>query len=127
MPVGGTYTLFARAVDNLNQSALSPLVQITVTEVLPVVAITTPTNGSSFTAHQDIPIAAAVTDAAPGATIRSVAFYDNGLLLDSVTNAPYQIIWSNAPAGFYTLQAKATDNTGLRAYSKGVFINISEP
>jgi hypothetical protein len=123
----GNYTLFARAVDNLNQSALSSLVQITVTEVLPVVAITTPTNGSSFTAHQNIPIAAAVTDADPSATITNVAFYDNGRLLGNVTNAPYQIIWSNAPAGLYTLQATAAANFGQRGYSKGIFINISRP
>ncbi|MGO8697735.1 MAG: Ig-like domain-containing protein [Limisphaerales bacterium] len=123
----GHYTLFARAVDNLDQSSLSPLVQITVTDVLPVVAITTPTNGASFTAHQNIPIAADVTDANASATIASVAFYDNGRLIATTTNAPYQVVWSNAPAGLYSLQAAATDNVGQRAYSKGVLINISRP
>lgn len=123
----GRYTLFARAIDNLNQSALSPLVQITVTDVLPVVKITTPTNGANFSAHQDIPIAADVTDADSGATITSVAFYDNGRFLKATTNAPYQIVWSDVPAGLYTLQAAATDNAGQRGYSKGVLINVSRP
>jgi hypothetical protein len=123
----GRYTLFARAVDNLNQSALSAPVQISVSEVLPAVTITTPTNGANFIAHQDIPIAASVTDADASATIASVAFYDNGRFLASTTNAPYQIVWSNAPAGFYTLQAAATDNAGQRGYSKEIVINISRP
>jgi hypothetical protein len=123
----GHYTLFARALDNLNQSTLSPLVQITVVDVLPVVALTTPTNGQNFTAHQNIPIAADVTDADASATIQSVAFYNNGRLLAFVAAAPYQIVWSNAPAGFYTLQAAATDNAGLRGYSKEIVINISRP
>jgi len=123
----GHYNLFARAVDNLDQSALSPVVQITVTHVLPVVAITTPTNGASFTAHQNIPIAADVTDANASATITGVSFYENGRLLGTTTNAPYQVTWSNAPAGLYNLQAAATDNVGQRGYSKGVVINITRP
>lgn len=121
----GDYQLFARAVDNLNQSALSSLVKISVTEILPVVTITTPTNGESFTVHQNIPIAAEVTDANASATIASVSFYDNGRLLGTATNSPYQIVWSNAPAGFYELQAAASDNSGLRGLSKGVEVNIS--
>jgi hypothetical protein len=121
----GRYTLFARAIDTLNQSALSPLVQVTVSEVLPVVTITTPANGANFTAHEDIPIAAGVTDANSSATIASVAFYGNGRLLATVTTAPYQFVWSNAPAGFYILQAAATDNAGLRSFSKEVEINVS--
>ena len=123
----GRYSLFARAVNNLNQSALSPVVNFTVTDVLPVVVITTPTNGSDFTAHQNIPIAATVTDADASATIASVDFFDNGRFLAAVTNAPYQIVWSNAPSGLFTLQATATDNAGQKGYSKGVLINISRP
>jgi hypothetical protein len=124
----GRYTLFARAVDSLNQSSVSPMVQITVTDVLPVVTIATPTNGANFAAHQDIPIAADVTDADASATIASVVFYSNGRSVGSVTNGPpYQIVWSNVPPGFYSLQAAATDSSGQRGYSKGVEINVSRP
>jgi hypothetical protein len=123
----GRYMLFARAVDVLGQSALSPLVQITVTDVLPVVAITSPTNGENFSAHEDIPIAADVTDANSSATISNVVFYANGRMVGSATAAPYQIVWSNAPSGFYSLEAAATDNAGQRGYSKPVEINVSKP
>lgn len=122
----GNYTLFARAVDNVDQSTLSAFVQISVTEVFPVVVITSPTNGENFTAHENISLAATVTDANTSATIKDVAFYGNGRLLGSTTNAPYQIVWSNAPAGFFTLQATATDNAGLKGYSKEVEINVSD-
>jgi len=123
----GNYALFARVVDNLNQSALSPLVQISVTDILPVVTLTNPTNGASFTEHENISLAAEVTDANTNATIANVAFYENGRLLGSTTNSPYQFVWSNAPSGFFLLQASATDNTGQKAYSKGVEINVSRP
>jgi hypothetical protein len=122
---GGRHMLFARAVDNLGQSALSTPIEVTITDILPAVQITSPTNGQNFSAHQDIPIAATVTDADSAATIARVTFYANGRSLGSVTNTPYQIAWSNAPAGFYTLQAAATDNVGQKAYSKGVQINVS--
>ena len=48
----GHYTLFARAVDSINQSALSAPVQITVTDILPAVQITSPTNGQSRNASR---------------------------------------------------------------------------
>ncbi len=103
------------------------MVNITVTDVLPKVVITTPTNGSSFSAHENIPIAADVTDANTSATIAMVAFYANGRFLGSVTNTPYSIVWSNAPAGFYGLEATATDNIGQRGFSKTVEINVTRP
>ena len=123
----GRYMLFARAVDNLGQSALSPMVQISVSDVLPAVSITSPTNGQNFTAHEDIPISADVTDANSDATIAKVAFYANGRHLGTSTSAPYQIDWKNVEAGFYSLQAVATDNSGQNGYSKRVEINVSRP
>jgi hypothetical protein len=121
----GRHMLFARAVDNLNQSTLSSSVDITVTDVLPQVSITSPTNGENFTAHEDIPISADVTDANTNATIERVFFYGNGRFLGSVTNSPYSIVWSNVSAGFYSLQAEAEDNSGQKGYSKRVEINVS--
>lgn len=121
----GRHSLFARTVNNLEQSAVSSSVDITITDVLPVVSITSPTNGQNFTAHENVPISATVTDADSAATIGQVSFYGNGRLLGSVTNSPYSIVWSNAPAGLYLLEATATDNSGQKGYSKPVEINVS--
>jgi hypothetical protein len=123
-PDPGRYTLFARAVDDLNQSALSAPVPITVTDPAALVVITTPTNGQIFAANQNIPVAADVTENGL-ATIESVAFFGNGQLLGSVSNAPYQISWGNVKAGRYSLQAAATDNAGKMSYSKRLVINVS--
>lgn len=120
---GGRYVLFARAVDGLGQSTLSAPVQITVSSQKPTVTITSPTNGMNFVAHENITLTAAATD--PYSPVTNVAFYANGSKLGSVATAPYTLVWSNAPAGFFFLNASATDQAGEKAYSPPVFINVS--
>ena len=122
----GQHTLFARAVDDLNQSSFSTAVQVIVTEVVPAVTITAPGSGQSFAAHQNIPITANVTDANPGATIQSVAFFANGKNLGVVTTSPYSFTWNGPSGGLYDLQAVVTDSTGQKGYSKPVIINVSK-
>jgi Bacterial Ig domain len=124
-PPPGQFALFARAVDQFGRSALSTPVQITIVDVDPVVKLTSPTNGANFIVHQDIPLAADVSDADTNATIVSVSFYANDHSLGSVTNAPYSLVWSNAPSGFFVLRAVAKDNSGDRGYSMPVLINVS--
>jgi hypothetical protein len=124
-PPSGHFALFARVVDQFGQSALSAPVQISVMDIDPVVQITSPTNGANFVAHQDIPLAAEVSDADANATIVRVSFYANDHALGTVTNAPYSLVWSNAPSGFFFLRAVATDNSGDKGYSKPVVINVS--
>jgi hypothetical protein len=124
-PPAGNFALFARAVDEFGRSALSAPVDISITDINPVVKITTPTNGANFTVHADIPLAADVSDADTNATIASVSFYANSRLLGTAKSAPYSIVWSNAPAGLFTLRALAVDQTGDKGYSKPVLINVS--
>jgi hypothetical protein len=123
----GRHTLFARAVDDFEQSSISSMVQITVSDILPTVSITSPANGQNFAANSSISITANPVDTNPGATITGVSFYENGRFLGVVTNAPYQFVWSNAPSGFYLLQAAVTDSEGLRGYAEGVKISVSRP
>jgi hypothetical protein len=122
----GHHTLFARALDDLNQSSLSSAVQVTVTEVLPAVTITAPGSGQSFSARQNIPITVNATDANPGATIQSVAFFANGKNLGVVTTSPYSYTWNSPAAGLYDLQAVVTDSAGQKGYSKPVIVNVSK-
>lgn len=123
-PPGGHFSLFARAVDQFGRSALSAPVHITVLDVEPMVKITSPTNGQNFVVHQNITVSADASDP-DGDSISKVTFYANDHLLGSVTNSPYSVVWSNAPAGFFALHAVATDSTGDKGYSKPVFINVS--
>lgn len=122
-PHAGRYILFARAVDQVNQSTLSAPVQITVTDAVPVIKLTSPANGAAFLAHQDIPLQADASDSDDA--IQKVSFWANDHLLGVVTNSPYTLVWSNAPAGLFLLRATAVDLSGDKGYSAPVRINIS--
>jgi hypothetical protein len=124
-PPGGKFSLFARAVDQFDRSALSAPVHITVTDIDPVVKLTSPTNGANFLVHSDIALAADASDPDASESIASVSFYANDHLLGTVTTSPYSLVWSNAPSGFFSLRAVAKDKSGDKGYSKPVFINVS--
>jgi hypothetical protein len=94
--------------------------------MLPMVAITSPTGGQSFAAHSNIPITANVTDANSSATIANVTFYANGHSVGVATTEPFSITWNGPAAGIYDLQAIATDNEGLKGYSKPVIISVAK-
>ena len=124
-PPTGHFSLFARAVDQFDRSALSAPVHITVVDVDPVVKLTSPTNGANFVAHQNIPLAADASDPDGTDTITSVKFYANDHLLGVATSAPFSLVWSNAPAGFFALRAVATDSSGDKGTSHAVLINVT--
>jgi len=122
-PPAGKFTLFARAANQVGDSTLSAPVQITVTDTVPVVTITSPTNGQNFVVHDNITIAANASDADD--SIKKVSFYANDHFLGVATNAPYSLVWSNAPAGIFFLRASAVDQSGDHGSSKPVMINVS--
>ena len=45
----------------------------------------------------------------------------------SWTTLPFSLVWSNVPAGSYTLTAQATDNLGASAISAPVDIRVKPP
>jgi hypothetical protein len=116
----GRYTLFARAVDEAGQSTLSSAINLSVTNQVPTVTLTSPTNGENFTAHSNIGIQAQASE-----DTTSVTFFANLRRLGVATNAPYAVIWSNAPAGVFLLRATAANGSGARGNSNPVLINVS--
>jgi hypothetical protein len=120
----GHYALFARAVDDVDHSAVSAPVHVTVTNPVPVVTIISPTNGSKFVAGANITFAATATET--GGTIASVAFYDGSHLLGTESNSPYMVTWTNVPKGTYELYAVATDTAGNKGYAS-VAIAVTNP
>jgi hypothetical protein len=108
----GTYSLTAKAYDNLGAVTTSTAVSIVVktNNTLPTVSLTSPANNASFDAGVTIAINANAADV--DGTIVRVDFYDGTLLLNSDNAAPYSYSWSNVQAGIYNLTAKATDNSG---------------
>ncbi|MFL5731214.1 MAG: Ig-like domain-containing protein [Cytophagaceae bacterium] len=111
----GNYTITAKATDNANAVTTSTVVNIVVNTApvgnqAPTVSITSPANGTSFTAPASITINASASDA--DGTVSKVDFYNGTTLLNSDVSAPYSFVWSNVAAGNYTITAKATDNAG---------------
>ena len=90
----------------------------------PSVSLTSPSAGASFTAPATISLGASAADA--DGSIAKVDFYAGTTLLGSATAAPYQLTWSNVPAGSYALTAVATDDDGASATSGAVSITVNE-
>lgn len=90
--------------------------------VAPVVSITKPTNGSTFTAGGEIYMLAQASDS--DGSITKVEFFAGTKLLTTENSAPYECRWSGAPAGNYTLTAKATDNSGAVTTSAPIQISV---
>src|SRR5439155_23514973 len=58
-------------------------------------------------------------------TIAKVEFFQGNTKLGQSSNAPYALVWSNAPAGDFLLRAIATDNSGLTCTSRPVEIFVN--
>lgn len=89
----------------------------------PIVSITSPSNGASFTAPANITIDATASD---GGTVTKVEFFQGSAKLGEDTTAPYSFLWSGVAGGSYTLTAKATDNAGATTTSSPVTITVAD-
>lgn len=133
----GTYSLVAKAVDNLEARGSSVPVNIVIhqntipTNVLPSVHIVAPTNNSVFTAPAQVSISAHASD--PDGFVKTVEFLAGTNSLAIVTNYPgttlasnlFAYTWSQVPAGEYAVRAKATDNSGAFRLSESIFIKVT--
>jgi len=90
--------------------------------VAPVVSLTKPTNGSTFTAGGEIYMLAQASDS--DGSITKVEFFAGTKYLKTENTAPYECRWSSVPAGNYTLTAKATDNSGVVTTSAPIQITV---
>jgi chitinase len=91
--------------------------------VSPVVSISSPAGGASFTAPASVTISASATDA--DGSIAKVDFYNGSTKLGTVTASPYSYTWGSIAAGTYSLTAIATDNGGATTTSAAVSISVT--
>jgi hypothetical protein len=89
----------------------------------PVVTLTQPTNGATFTAPATVNLAATASDA--DGSVTKVEFFNGSAKLGEDTTAPYSFTWRSVAAGTYTLTARATDNLGARTTSAASTITVS--
>ncbi|ELR73277.1 Chitinase [Fulvivirga imtechensis AK7] len=87
----------------------------------PSVSITSPLNGSSFVEGATITVTANASD---DGQVTKVEFYRNGTKIGEDSSSPYEIVWSNATIGSYTLTAKATDDKGASTTSSAVSVMV---
>jgi hypothetical protein len=122
----GQYALTARATDNRGAVTISAAVPITVSaNAPPTVSLTAPATGASYVAPATVNLAANAADADGG--IAKVDFYAGTTLIGTAADMPYTYVWSDVPAGSYSLTAKVTDNLGATATSAAVSITVAAP
>jgi len=88
----------------------------------PVVSIDSPENGASFEENTDITINATASD---DGIVTKVEFYNGDNLIGEDITEPYSVDLTNAPAGNYTITAKAYDNEGNSTISNEVAIKVN--
>lgn len=120
----GSYSLTAVATDSAGATTTSSPVAVSVTPAnnSPAVSLTSPAGGIAFPAGSNISLSATATDG--DGTITKVDFYAGASLIGTDTTEPYNLVWSNAPAGAHALTAVATDNVNGTAPSPVVNINV---
>jgi Bacterial Ig domain len=89
--------------------------------VEPVVRITSPVDGATFS-RGDATIYAAASDSL-GSVVR-VEFFGNGSKLGEDVTPPYSLTWPNIPLGSHAFTAVAVNNSGLSATSAPVTITV---
>jgi len=120
----GTYSLTARATDDLGAGTTSVTSTISVASnnTAPSVSISYPVDAAIFTWKPSITIAALASD--PDGTVTKVEFRDGTTLLGQDTSAPYSFTWRNVASGSHSLTARATDNGGTTTTSSTVGILV---
>jgi hypothetical protein len=126
----GIYALTAKAIDNGGAVSTSNAVAVTVggstTNQSPVVSLTAPSYGATFTTPTTISMTASAYD--PDGSIARVEFYQGANKLGERYAAPY--IWTiyNPPpgdySGGYALTARAIDNSGAATTSAAVPVRV---
>ena len=121
----GTYTVTARATDNLGATTTSAPATITVSaaNTAPTVTLTQPANGANFTAPATVGLAATASDT--DGTVARVEFFNGAVEVGEDTTAPYSFSWGGVAAGTYTVTARATDNLGATTTSAPATITVS--
>ncbi len=119
----GVHQLIARATDARGIVATSAVVAITVTNVPPLVSISSPINGAAFPWSSNVVMAASAS--ATGTNVALVEFFANGSKVGEDVTAPFSFTWSNASAGVHQLTAKVTDARNVMTTSAVVTITVT--
>jgi RHS repeat-associated protein len=108
---GGTYSVTARATDDLGGVKTSlPLAIEVVTVPFPTVSVSGPANNASFISPASFTLTA--NAAVSGDTISKVDYFSGDNLVGTATVAPYAVSLSGIGEGTYLVSARATGALG---------------
>jgi hypothetical protein len=124
----GNYLISAIATDSSGATKVSQASSVVVNPpvvlpVAPVVNITFPANGSTYTAPVTVSVQATATDS--DGLVSDVTFLDNGSFIGTDAVAPYQVSFSPA-VGTHHIAVTATDNSGLMT-TDSIDITVANP
>ena len=119
----GNYSVTAQVVYDSGSTLATAAANVSVTNPLPTIALTSPTNNSSFGMPATVALAASVT--ANGRIISKVQFFNGSVLLGEDTSAPYGFTWTNVSAGTYTLRARAVYDSSSTVDSATAMITVT--
>lgn len=94
----------------------------TLAETVPVVSLTSPTNGAVYTNGQTVTLAATATD---DGSVTNVSFFVDGAPAGSDATEPYTATWTATTVGGHALTAVAWDDAGLAATSATVNVTVA--
>ena len=120
----GSHSLTAKATDNLGGTATSTAVTIIVSSsnALPVVSLTSPTDGAKFNEGLPIEMAANATDS--DGKIVKVEFFSDNIKIGEDMSTPYTLTWKGAAKGEHQVVVKAIDDKDEITSSKPITITV---
>ena len=129
--VGGT-RYFWRVISKTmaNQTSTSDVWSFTTAGVAtpntaPTITLTQPTAGGSYTAPAPVTFAANAADS--DGTVTRVEFLANGTVVATALAAPFTATWSDAPAGTFSITARAWDDRSATTSTSAIAITIAAP
>jgi fibronectin type 3 domain-containing protein len=125
LTAGKTYYFAVTAYNNSGvESDYSTEISYTVPMVsVPVIMLTSPTNGAAYSSPATIHLAANVT--ANGHTITKVQFLSNGSVVDEVSAAPYAFDLANVNSGAYSFAARVVYDGGLTLDTPAAAVTVT--
>lgn len=124
--INGTLDEVAIFNQTLNAAQVGQMLSASLSSSVPAaVSLLTPANGANFNAPATINLSATVTT--NGHNIRNVQFFNGAALLDTSSNAPYSLTWSNVPVGNYTVFAQVNFDTTSSQDSVPALITVNPP
>ncbi|MCD8483698.1 MAG: Ig-like domain-containing protein [Verrucomicrobia bacterium] len=104
------FTLYNDGQQNWNRIQIDNVRIVGAFNSAPTVAFTAPNPGTTTLAGSPLTLSVNASD--PDGEVTRVEFWNGSILIGSITQPPYSLVWQSLPAGNLTVTAIAYDNDG---------------